>query len=183
MGKTSANSIVLWPLSSSINDEERIGLEAQLKKARKAAQDSDTNNVTEAVHLKERLEQIQVPVEPRLVADDVTSEQLACLLEQQGGRIAVMSAEGGVFGIMAERYSKGGPNFDVYLKGHAGDELRVDRVGRPPLIISEPAVTMALTIQPDVLRQLASQPAFRGRGLIARFCFALPKSNIGRRKI
>jgi replicative DNA helicase len=34
---------------------------------------------------------------------------------------------------MAGRYNQQvGPNLGVYLKGHAGDLLRVDRRGRPP---------------------------------------------------
>ena len=68
---------------------------------------------------------------PRLVADDVTPEAAASLLAEQGGRLAVLSAEGGIFATLAGRYS-GAPNLEVFLKGHAGDLLIVDRKGRDP---------------------------------------------------
>ena len=44
------------------------------------------------------------------------------------GRMAILSPEGDVFDIMAGRYKQNaGPNLGVYLKGHAGDPLNVDR--------------------------------------------------------
>lgn len=47
---------------------------------------------------------IEVPVLPRLVADDVTPEAAASLLADHGGRLAIISAEGGIFDTMAGRY-------------------------------------------------------------------------------
>jgi hypothetical protein len=124
-----------------------------------------------------------VPAFPQLIADDVTPEKLVSLLRDQDGRIALMSSEGGVFGIMAGRYGReGGPNLDVYLKGHAGDTLRVDRMNREPDYVQRPALTLALTVQPDVIRSLADQPGFRGRGLLGRFLYSLPESRVGTRK-
>ena len=37
---------------------------------------------------------------------------------------------------------------DLWLKGHSGDPLRVDRKGRPPEHIPRPALTLGLMIQP-----------------------------------
>ena len=125
---------------------------------------------------------IDVPEIPRLVADDVTPEAVASLLAEQTGRIAVISAEGGVFDIIAGRYNGNIPNMDVWLKGHSGDMIRVDRKGRPPEYIRKPALTLGLMIQPEVLKSIAAQRAFRGRGLIARFLYALPVSQVGYRK-
>ncbi len=45
-------------------------------------------------------EEMTIPAYPRLVADDVTPEALVSLLCEQGGRMAVMSAEGDLFDIM-----------------------------------------------------------------------------------
>ncbi|MFH8753965.1 DUF3987 domain-containing protein [Streptomyces rimosus] len=59
------------------------------------------------------------------LADDAPKVS-ATLLAEQGGRLAVMSAEGGIFDIIADRHS-GTANMKVFLKGHAGDRLRVDR--------------------------------------------------------
>ncbi|MGH3922299.1 MAG: YfjI family protein, partial [Pseudonocardiaceae bacterium] len=98
-------------------------------------------------------------------------------------RIAIMSPEGGCFDIMAGRYANGAANFDVWLKGHAGDAIRVDRKGRPPEFVPHPALTMGLAVQPVVLRQIVGREGFRGRGLLARFLYAVPRSTVGRREI
>ncbi|MEZ4270162.1 MAG: YfjI family protein [Myxococcota bacterium] len=85
---------------------------------------------------------------------------------------------------MAGRYAKNGtPNFEVYLKGHAGDPLRVDRIGRPPVFVPHPALTVGLALQPDVIRSLADKPGFRGRGLLGRFLYSMPKSPVGHRLV
>lgn len=125
-----------------------------------------------------------VPPEPRLLADDCTPERLATLLAEHGGRMAILSPEGGVFELMAGRYSDNKTaNLDVYLKGHSGDDLRVDRVGRPSDNVDRPALTIGLAIQPDVLRRLRDQPGFRGRGLLGRILYALPRNTVGRRDV
>lgn len=122
-----------------------------------------------------------VPAVPRLLADDVTPEKLAGLLAEQSGVLALLSAEGGVFGMMAGRYQNAGVNLDLYLKGHAGESYRVDRVGRPPDDIASVRLTLGLAVQPDVLHSLADSPTFRGRGLLGRFLFSLPENLVGGR--
>jgi replicative DNA helicase len=161
-------------------------LEARLEKAQKdcAKLDGDELNTRrdEARKLARDLADFIMPVEPQLICDDVTAEALATLLVEQGARMALFSAEGGIFDIMAGRYSNGAANFDVYLKAHSGDMLRVNRRNRAEYL-QAPALTMALAMQPEVVRGLAGKPGFRGRGLIGRFLYALPPSNLGKRKI
>lgn len=161
--------------------------EERLKKAQTTAAKADGDNLDaltgEALTAAGDLESIKVPAPPRLLVDDVSPERLASILADQGGRIALMSPEGGVFDMMAGRYSQGIPNLDVYLKGHAGDALRVDRVGRSADHVRKPALTISLAVQPDVFQGLASRPGFRGRGLIGRFAYSIPKDTLGRRII
>jgi replicative DNA helicase len=97
--------------------------------------------------------------------------------------MAIFSAEGGVLDIIAGRYSGAIPNMDVWLKGHAGDPMRVDRKGRPPEYIPKPALTLGLMIQPSVLTSIAGHREFRGRGLLARILYARPASKVGHRTI
>jgi len=119
---------------------------------------------------------------PRWLVDDATPEALAGLLATYG-RIALLSPEGDVFDQMAGRYNQAaGPNLGVYLKGHAGDLLKVDRRGRPPEYVQRPCLTIGLTVQPEVLQGLAGRPGFGGRGLLARFLYSLPPSLVGHRK-
>lgn len=128
------------------------------------------------------LRAIEVPPIPRLVADDCTPEAAASLLAEHGGRIAILSAEGGIFDTIAGRYART-VNLDVYLKGHAGDPIIVDRQGRPPQRISKPAITFGLMTQPRVLEVIGQNPDFSGRGFLARFMYARPTSNVGHRAI
>ena len=72
---------------------------------------------------------------------------------------------------------------DVFLQAHAGDPVRVDRGSRPPVDLQEPALSMGLSIQTSVLNEMAGKAAFRGRGLIGRFLFAVPADIVGRRTL
>lgn len=159
--------------------EERAG-KAESAASRGAEHELD-GLIREAANAAEQRDSVTIPVAPRYVADDVTPEKLVGLLQEHGGRFAVISAEGGPFDMMAGRYSDGLPNVDVYLKGHAGDPISVDRMGRPHEHIESPALSVALAIQPDILRGLAEKPGFRGRGLLGRFLYAIPRSRVGRR--
>jgi hypothetical protein len=161
--------------------------EERLKKAQMNAAKADSDNLdtltADALTAAKDLSSIKVPATPRLLVDDASPERLATILADQGGRIALMSPEGGVFDMMAGRYSQGIPNLDVYLKGHAGDALRVDRVGRPADHVRKPALTISLAVQPDVFQGLAGRPGFRGRGLIGRVAYSIPRDMLGRRAI
>jgi hypothetical protein len=149
--------------------------------ASKAPADQQEERQAEAIARAAEAANLVVPPVPRWLVDDATPEALAGLLATHG-RIALLSPEGDVFDQMAGRYSQAGPNLGVYLKGHAGDLLKVDRRGRPPEYIQRPCLTIGLTVQPEVLQGLASRPGFRGRGLLARFLYSLPASLVGRRQ-
>jgi len=130
-------------------------------------------------------EAIEVPVVPRLVAGDITPEKMAQLLSEQGGRLAVLSDEGGPLVSLAGRYSTSKePDAEVWLMGHSGyGEIRVDRIGRPPDRVKNPALTVCLAVQPVVLRRLHRIPQLRDRGLLGRFLYSMPPDNVGYRKV
>src|SRR5262249_44765827 len=144
------------------------------KKAAKAANpETRTQLARDAKELAKELAGTRVPVAPQLFCDDVTPEQLARLLALQGGRMLQASAEGTCFEIAKGRYSETA-NFDVFLKGHAGDPLRVDRIKRGSDTVDRPALSAALAVQPDVIAGLAEAASMRARGFLARWLFALP---------
>ena len=122
-----------------------------------------------------------VPV-PQLFADDITTEQVPVVLEQNGERLAILSDEADGLDIMAGKYSKGVPNFGIYLKGWDGGHLKVNRGMRPSIYLHHPLLTLGLCVQPSVLRGLTDTPAFRGRGLLGRFWYSIPTSFMGTRK-
>lgn len=136
----------------------------------------------EALDLAAELAEFRDFHELRLLADDATPERLADLMEQQGGAITLCSSEGGVFDAMRGRYERG-LKLDVYLKGHAGDPLTVDRMGRASNRIENPRLSTLLAVQPDVLSGIMDNSSFRGRGLCGRFLYAICRGNIGHRKV
>ncbi len=125
----------------------------------------------------------EVPLPIRLWAQDVTPEKLGTLMAEQHEAMSILSDEGGIFDILAGRYSQGLPNLDLFLQAHAGASYRVDRGSRPSVFLETPALTLGLSPQPAVLKGLANQPGFRGRGLLARLLIMLPQSRLGRRTL
>jgi len=124
---------------------------------------------------------LYVPAQLRMILDDVTAESLEVVLRQQGGRIGILSDEGGPFELMGGRYSEGVPNIDIYLKGHSGSPISTDRISRSGGSVRNPAITIGLAIQPDVITGLQEKKGFRGRGLLARFLWSVPTSLVGER--
>ena len=155
----------LKTIAAKANPTERISAEA------------------DARELSTALAQFKVPPVPCLLADDATPEAVAGLLAEQGGRISIVSTEGGIFEMIAGRYSDKVPNLDVYLKAYSGDTIRVHRRSRPAEFIADPCLTVVITVQPDVIHDLASNHSFRGRGFLARWSYSLPTSMVGFRKI
>lgn len=173
------------PRVGSTDSARRIK-EAKLKELEKTASkggDKSQQAFHQAAALAAELAALPVAVLPKLLVDDATPEAVEMTLAAQGGRLVCAGAEGGIFSVMGGRYSAGGPNLDCFLKGHAGDDLRVDRVGRGSIVVNKCCLTLAYAIQPEVIRNMSENGQFRGYGLIARFMYAMPESLLGKRKI
>jgi hypothetical protein len=149
--------------------------------ASKATGQEHTALVADAEELARELHNLHMPIEPRLLADDATVEKLGQLLAEQEGRIGIFASEGDVLDLMSGRYNDGMPNIGVYLRGHSGDTHRVDRLNRPAEYVRRPAIALGISVQPEVLAGLKARPTLHGRGLLARFLYALPTSLLGRR--
>ncbi|GLU49851.1 DUF3987 domain-containing protein [Nocardiopsis ansamitocini] len=148
--------------------------------AAKAEKDRDPQSIADAMGAAESAGELSVPHQPKLVADDITPENLARRLAEQGGRLSLLAPEGGFFGTLAGRYS-GMPNLDTFLKAHAGEPIRVDRQGREPDFVAKSALTIGIALQPEALSEVFATPGGRGRGLLARILYALPADNVGYR--
>jgi replicative DNA helicase len=132
--------------------------------------------------LAERLEEfvskfgqtLEAGPSPRLLTEDVTPEGLAGLIGDHG-RIMVASDEGSaMFENLAGRYTRGSASWDLFNKAHAAADLAVDRKGSAPVIVFDPALTLAVATQPAMLRALANKPDAGGRGVLARPLYAIP---------
>jgi hypothetical protein len=136
----------------------------------------------DAAEIAREIAENSVPNVPVFILDDVTTESLGIHMSENGERMAIMSTEGGVFSNMTGRYDKKTANFDLYLKAHAGDPLSITRVHRGANTMQSPALTMCLTVQPDVIKEIGQNKQFRGRGLTARFLYSVCKPQAGYRK-
>ncbi len=116
----------------------------------------------------------------RLIADDITAEALTSLLAENKGLMTIISTEGGLFDTLAGRYSNN-ISIDTLLKAYSGDRIRVDRKGRESEVINDPALTMLLSAQDNVLEGLMGNEIFKSRGLTARILYCRPKSKMGTR--
>ncbi|MEZ4270161.1 MAG: DUF3987 domain-containing protein [Myxococcota bacterium] len=70
-------------------------LEEAKKYATKAKGEARQDAELEVRDLDQQLMNFEIPASPRLILDDVTTEKLAVDIQEQGGHIAVISAEGG----------------------------------------------------------------------------------------
>jgi hypothetical protein len=166
---------------------ERALLEARQKHlAGLCAREKDANKRNQ---LREELKQAArelsnhiAPEEPQIVCDEVTPEKLTQLIVRQDNRMLQAGPEGTPFEIAKGRYSESA-NFDVYLKGYSGDPLRSDRISRQREASDSPALSVALAVQPDIIRGLADEATLKTRGFLARFFYGVPASLVGNRRI
>ncbi len=164
---------------------QRKTLEARLKELRNRAARADGDLYDQLQKEIEICEQQlpNIPVYPQLWTGDVTPEQLGSIMASNDEAMAVLSDEGGVFDILSGLYSDGRANIDLFLQAHSGSPVRVDRKSSPPIFMERALLTMGLTIQPEVIRNICKNKTFRGRGLLGRFLYAIPNSNIGSRSL
>ncbi|MCR4615501.1 MAG: DUF3987 domain-containing protein [Clostridiales bacterium] len=157
-----------------ILDKRRHTIEEKVAKGK--ADESELDEIIEEIAKFKMLKPMQ------LYVDDVTPEKLISVMAAHDGVASVISAEGGLFDQLAGGMYSKTVNIDVFLKGHAGDPIRIDRVGRNSESVNSPALTLLFAVQPSVLSGLMQNNTFRGRGLTARFLYTIPATYVGHRK-
>ncbi|MFF5265386.1 DUF3987 domain-containing protein [Actinomadura viridis] len=157
--------------------------EAEAERTEKAAMDhpDDPALQVNAAEARLALDNAAVPAEPKLFGgNDSTVEKVTSRLAEQGGRFAVLAPEGGkLFSIAGGHYS-GKADLGVFLSGHAGEEIRLDRMGRVERIDAA-TLTLGVCLQPGVLAGLGDTPEFRAQGLLGRLLISMPESMLGYR--
>jgi hypothetical protein len=122
-----------------------------------------------------------------MTIDDHTPEALAqAIASQVDERIAVVSPEGAALfeSMTGKRYrdASAASNVpDVYLKSWSAEQISVDRVGRPALIIRRPVLTVCVMVQPDIIHALAATPSIARQGGLARFLWVQARDIVGTR--
>ena len=117
----------------------------------------------------------------RIVVDDITPESLVHQLEENG-TLLMISDEAGMLGNFSGRYSNNVPNLDLLLKSWNGETYISDRATRGSIVLKKLYMSICLACQPYVFDSMINNSAFRGSGLIARFVYCFPVSNIGSRR-
>jgi hypothetical protein len=117
----------------------------------------------------------------RIVVDDITPESLVHQLEENG-TLLMISDEAGMLDNFSRRYSNNVPNLDLLLKSWNGETYISDRATRASIVLKKPYMSICLACQPYVFDSMINNSAFRGSGLIARFVYCFPVSNIGSRR-
>ena len=155
--------------------------EAEREFAKAANDKANEKAIGESIHeLDTELRNFKLLTAPKLLLDDVTSEKLIDVLDEQGGNVTIASAEGGLF-ISLKNKAAMSATFDVYLKAYSGDSIDVKRIGREGNSIKSPRLSLVLTTQTDVAKDMITNPTFREKGLPARFLYAQCRSSLGNR--
>lgn len=115
---------------------------------------------------------------PRLVCEDVTSQQLAAMLQQNHEQIASLSADAGnIVNILLGQYSKlDRVDDNIYLKAWSGDNCRVDRKGSRPVVLQRPCVAALWLMQPDKVNTLLAEKSLTDGGLLPRPLMCQPNA-------
>ena len=137
--------------------------------------------IKDILEAQRELDELEEVAPLRLIADDITAEALIRLMEQNDERMSIISSEGGIFQIMAGLYSGDKSNIDIYLKAYSGDQYFSDRKLSGSSTLYHPSLSVLLFVQPGVIQEIMKNKEFRSRGLLARFLYAFPPSNIGKR--
>jgi replicative DNA helicase len=126
-------------------------------------------------------EELSPRARPRLMIEDSTSEHIVQALE--AGPLFIASAEGRTFELMSGLYRNSGEDgADVFLKAWSEDPIRSGRKTSGDVYVPHPNLALCLAVQPTVVDKLARREDFRGRGLIARFLCAFPRTRVGFRQ-
>lgn len=160
---------------------EAKAAESKLKKITEQPSETETND-TELLEI-ERARRGIIPA-LSMYLDSSTTEGLKKQLQEQGGKVAILTDEGGVFDIISGLYSGGQSDIDILLQGYDGAIVRTARAGEGAIEVAA-HIPMGITVQPETLKALGSKngakSTFKGRGLYGRFFWCLPTSTVGTR--
>jgi hypothetical protein len=161
---------------------ERKTMEKVIEKERNLAMRSKDHDfgkleIHEIAEMEAKLE--DPPVLPQIFVTDTTPEALVSAVAVQGGRFAILSDEGGIMEVISGLYTGGKANINIILNGIDGGYVRVERKDKS--FDLSPYLTFCLFAQPIVISCMGGKQAFAGKGLLERFLYLLPQSNLGYR--
>ena len=102
---------------------------------------------------------------PRILTDKATHRALCNLMSEQGGAIAVLSAEADS---LLSMLTTPGANLDLFNKGYTTEDFRED-TARSSQIIRRPVLNLLYIAHEDTLSRICKNQRFVSVGLAARF--------------
>ncbi len=150
------------------------------------AQQSDATSYEDAVG---ELEEHKMVVPHKIsISSNQTPEAMADIAcNRSGGTMTIVSDEGmSLFSVgTGGRYSAGGGgHFEFLLQGHTGSSFEEVRKTAKSAYVSKLCVSVAALTQPGVVRDIiAGDTQMSYTGLLARFMYVWPTSNLGYRKL
>lgn len=137
------------------------------------------NDLQEAKNIAKHLASLEKKHELVLNVHDVTPEALAMEMYKQGGKMGIISDEGGIFNILSGLYTNGITNFEIFTATYGGSPYTISRRTKENIELSNPLLTMGIMTQPEHFENTVKNKEFLSRGLIHRFLFSFPESRAG----
>jgi len=112
---------------------------------------------------------------PILAVEDILSESLGVLLEANKETLASFSSDSrDIVKNICGRYRKSNEETDesIYLKAFSGDPLRVNRLGRNPVYLQSPCISVLWLLQPDMMSLMFMKNGLIASGFMPRFLVA-----------
>lgn len=163
--------------------EKRLIMEKRLEEMRRgiARGKASAPEDKDAIKLATEIAMTQIPTMPRGYTSEPTTEALRDILVNNQEHALVVSTEADALDVMCGRYSSNGKGtFGIWLVGHSGDAHRVDRKSGAAYL-NRPVLSVALSVQAESVEDLFQDRQARGRGLLGRFLYAIPRSMLGHR--
>jgi uncharacterized protein DUF3987 len=141
---------------------QELAKQGRSSKNHSASEDAREQRLTELFQEQTELEN-RLKFHGRFWCSDFTSEALGVLLADNNEQISVLTDEGGLplYNLLG-RYTKGDMTDDILLcKAKTGNGHMVDRIGRDPVMLDNPLISLLLIAQPDIFKK-----AFRNERLL-----------------
>lgn len=127
--------------------------------------------------------ELKAPISPEIIATDTTVEALAGLLAVTGESAGIFTDEADFLKIIAGLYNKGtSGNLQLVLGAYDGSSYFRLR-GAGTISLSRPLLSMCLFAQPALFDEIKQKNDLKGRGMIGRLLFCVPKKMAGLRNV
>lgn len=152
----------------SLKAEKHI-LEADRVRVLKDKDASTQDRIQRVREIEKRLAEIERESQPpRLIAEDVTTQKLAMLMQRDEQMFIYSPDARDVLLNITGRHNNGDADDGVFLKGFSNEPCTVDRVGRAPVALSRPCLAMLLLITPDEVDRIFESDRLLAGGFLPR---------------